>query len=226
MTSDNRLRQSPVAFDGRVHRTRVRDHWPVVRAYADEGDGPWLVDLSHCQRIDIQGSPLAALIPEGLPEPEAPGDVQVQDLSLVTRMGKARACLWRLGQAATLPPGFNGTDITEATLALAILGRPTFAIAEKLSSLDFQAPGRALPRLLQGPFAGIPCQLVVLEIAPGGEMLLLSCSRGYGRDMVAAIVNAGAEFDLRPAGEDRFMRMWETMKTDYLGVESRNDQID
>ncbi|HDI59072.1 MAG TPA: sarcosine oxidase subunit gamma SoxG [Desulfobacteraceae bacterium] len=209
MKPDNRLRQSPVQLDGRPHRTLVRDHWPVVCEYADEGDGPWLVDLSHCQRIDIQARPLAAMIPEGLPEPEAPGEVRIQDQSLITRMGKAQACLWRFGQAAAFPVGFNGTEITEATLALAILGRHTFAIAEKLSSLDLQAPGRSLPRLYQGPFAQVPCQLVVLDAAAGREMLLLSCSRGYGRDMVGAITNAGAEFNLRPAGEDRFMRMFE-----------------
>ncbi|MEE4608204.1 MAG: sarcosine oxidase subunit gamma SoxG [Desulfobacteraceae bacterium] len=209
MKLDNRLRQSPVHLDGRPHRSQVRDHWPVVCEYADEGDGPWLVDLSHCQRIDIQARPLGAVVPEGLPEPEAPGDVRVQDLSLITRMGKGQACLWRFGQSGAFPVGFNGTEITEATLALAILGRHTLAIAEKLSSLDLQAPGHSLPRLYQGPFAQVPCQLVVLDVAPGREMLLLSCSRGYARDMVEAITHAGAEFSLRPAGEDRFMQMLE-----------------
>jgi hypothetical protein len=29
--------------------------------------------------------------------------------------------------------------------------------------------------------------------------------------MVEAITHAGAEFNLRPAGEDRFMGMWETV---------------
>ena len=33
---------------------------------------------------------------------------------------------------------------------------------------------------------------------------LLSCSRGYGDGMVGAILEAGAEFGLRPAGESRF----------------------
>ena len=214
MKPDNRLRQSPVPLDGRPHRTLVRDHWPVVGEYADEGDGPWLVDLSHCQRIDIQASPLGAIIPEDLPEPEIPGEVRIQGLSLITRMGKNQACLWRFGQAAAFPVGGNGTEITEATLALAILGRHAFAVAEKLSSLDLRAPGCARPRLHQGPFARVPCQLVVLDAVVGREMLLLSCSRGYGRDMVEAITDAGAEFNLRPAGEDRFMGMWETMTRD------------
>lgn len=211
MKSDNRLRQSPVKLDGRPHRTQVRDHWPLVSEYADEGDGPWLVDLSHCHRIDFQGKPLGAMIPESLPEPEAPGDVGIQDMTMITRMGNVQGCLWCFGQAPANPIGFNGTDITEATLALAIAGRHTFAIAEKLSSLDLQSPGGTLPRLYQGPFARVPCQIVVLDAVPGREMLLLSCSRGYGRDMVEAITNAGAEFHLRSAGEDRFMGMWETM---------------
>ena len=34
--------------------------------------------------------------------------------------------------------------------------------------------------------------------------LLLTCSRGYAADMVAAILAAGVDHGLRPAGEDRF----------------------
>jgi hypothetical protein len=34
--------------------------------------------------------------------------------------------------------------------------------------------------------------------------ILFTCSRGYGRDMVHAMVGAGAEFGLRPAGENTF----------------------
>jgi hypothetical protein len=32
----------------------------------------------------------------------------------------------------------------------------------------------------------------------------MTCSRGYARDMVGAILEAGTEFKLRPAGEQAF----------------------
>jgi hypothetical protein len=34
--------------------------------------------------------------------------------------------------------------------------------------------------------------------------ILMTCSRGYAYDMVAAILSAGEEFELRPAGERAF----------------------
>ena len=34
--------------------------------------------------------------------------------------------------------------------------------------------------------------------------IILTCSRGYGRDMIHAILDAGDEFNLKPAGENRF----------------------
>jgi hypothetical protein len=46
---------------------------------------------------------------------------------------------------------------------------------------------------------------VTLEKNPemsGG--LLLTCSRGYADSMVHAVIDSGAEFGLRPAGETRF----------------------
>jgi len=32
----------------------------------------------------------------------------------------------------------------------------------------------------------------------------MTCSRGYARDMAGAILDAGAEFNLHPAGEQAF----------------------
>jgi len=37
--------------------------------------------------------------------------------------------------------------------------------------------------------------------------LLLTCSRGYAHVMVEAILHAGAEFGLRPAGERRLAQV-------------------
>jgi hypothetical protein len=34
--------------------------------------------------------------------------------------------------------------------------------------------------------------------------MLMTCSRGYARDMVGALLEAGQEFELHPAGEQVF----------------------
>ena len=47
-------RESPVQFQGSPVKTEMRDDWTVALAYTDEGDGPWLVDLSHKTRWDLQ----------------------------------------------------------------------------------------------------------------------------------------------------------------------------
>ena len=210
MTRGLKLRKSPVQLSGRPVKTDTRDHWPVVLEYAEEGPGPWLADLSHYTRFDIQGRTPAGL-PEGLTLPEKPNGVRLQGTLLLTRPGAFQAALWRFGSNAGNTAGFGVTEITECTLGMAIMGKNTFRITEKLTTLDLSAPRRKPPFLLQGPFCHVPCQVVVLDAAPGREMVILSCSRGYGRDMVHAITEAGAEFDLRPAGELRFMRMLEAV---------------
>ena len=90
---------------------------------------------------------------------------------------------------------------------LALFGKEIFAITEKLTALDFLDPLKETPFLLQGPFSHVPCQIVTLEKTPARCGILMTCSRGYARDMVGAILEAGAEFKLRPAGEQTF-RSW------------------
>jgi len=46
-------RISPVVFKSRPVKTENRDNWEVVMEYSTEGDGPYLVDLSHKPRFDL-----------------------------------------------------------------------------------------------------------------------------------------------------------------------------
>ena len=87
---------------------------------------------------------------------------------------------------------------------LALFGQDIFAITEKLTSLDFLDPAKQPPFLLQGPFSHVPCQIVILDKTTDGPGLLFTCSRGYARDLTAAILEAGEEFGLHPAGETAF----------------------
>ena len=130
----------------------------------------------------------------------------VWDHRLINRMNRTQASIHHLGTGAPDMPDASGyTDVTEATLFTGLFGPKVFRVAEKLSSLDFMDPVKKAPFLLQGPFCHVPCQIVTLQkTSDGSGGFLLTCSRGYGESMVGAILEAGAEFGLRPAGEKRF----------------------
>lgn len=201
-------RQSPVQFKASSLETEVRDNWTVTLTYNDEGEGPWLVDLSHKSRWDLQDRHIDAMTVGDQAVPERPGGSSLDGHSLVNRMNGTQASIYHLGAKAPVMPDVQGyTDVTEATLFLSLFGPRALRVAEKLTSLDFMDPARKAPFLLQGPFCHVPCQIVILEKqADGTGGFLLTCSRGYSESTVAAILEAGAEFGLRSAGEKRFDR--------------------
>jgi hypothetical protein len=199
-------RQSPVRFNVSPKNSEVRDNWTVALAYDDEGPGPWMVDLAHKTRWDLQDSGIGDLTVGELAVPADPGACTFAENTLVNRMNRTQASIYHLGASAPALPDFVGyTDVSESTVFVALFGPRAFRVAEKLSNLDFLDPAQQPPFLLQGPFCHVPCQIVTLEkTADASGGFLLTCSRGYGDSMVHAILEAGAEFGLRPAGENRF----------------------
>ncbi len=202
---ENIIRRSAVIFDRMSAKTELRNDWSVVLEYEGEGAGPYLVDLSHRTRWDFQDSDIAAIHPWGIRVPDAPGQCLLKGGLLVNRMNRTQASIWHLtGDKPPDPDGASFTDVTEAAVFLALFGRDIFSITEKLTALDFLDPLKQAPFLLQGPFAHVPCQIVTLEKTAARSGILFTCSRGYARDMIAAILDAGAEFELRPGGETVF----------------------
>jgi len=208
-------RLSPVSFEGVPADVEDRNGWKVILKYNNEGDGPYLVDLSHKPRWDAQDGRLDALQPGGMTIPPSPGQCGFKDGLLVNRMNRTQAAVWQLKRTSSIMPAEPAyTDVTESTVFLSLFGRHTFGIAEKLSALDFSGTENKIPFLLQGPFSHVPCQVVTLEKHKGdtGGGILLTCSRGYARSMVHAILNAGREFDVRPAGEQTFLDWFNAVK--------------
>lgn len=199
-------RRSPVQFKVRAQKIEMRDNWPVVLEYSEEGRGPFLVDLTHKVKWDLQDKNLAQRKPLGLDIPALPGACAFQKGVLINRLSRTHSTIWHLLAGASELPGEPGyTDVTESTVFLALFGLNALAIAEKLTALDLMGPQKQTPFLLQGPFSHVPCQVVLLERGQGFDGgFLLTCSRGYAQSMVQAILDAGAEFGLRPAGEKRF----------------------
>lgn len=196
-------RRSPVSLSARPVKTEMRDGWTVILEYEDEGEGPWLIDLSHRSRFDIQDGAIDQMTPWGLSIPKAPLESIFQNGVLINRMNRTQASVWHLaGATPHLPPASAFTDVTEAALLIALVGKPVFSIFEKLTAMDLQDPKKAHPFLLQGPVAHVPCQMVVFKRSADQSAVLWTCSRGYGHDMIHAVMDAGAEFGIRPAGEN------------------------
>jgi len=199
------IRRSPAAFDSTPAQTEMRDSWNVVLEYENQGDGPWVIDLSHRSRWDLQDREIDAIQPWGLTIPAAAGRCSYGNGVLINRMNRTQSSLWHLtGDQPESPQGAAYTDVTDATILLAVVGRNLAALIEKLTSLDFFSPLNEPPFLLQGPLAHVPCQCVMLEKSRDRSGMLFTCSRGYAQSMVHAVADAGAEFGLRPAGETAF----------------------
>jgi hypothetical protein len=216
-------RESPVSFSAIPVKTEKRDHWRIVLEYKDEGVGPWLIDLSHRARWDVQARNISDLKIFGNAVPETPNACAYTNGVMISRMNGTQVSVWHLSQepaeSFTEP---SVTDTTDATVFLALAGKNVFAVAEKLTDLDILNPQKQIPFLMQGPFSHVPCQIVVANrketeespFAPGKSgLLFLTCSRGYAHDMVHAILEAGEVFGLRPAGEGKFMEIFEQVMT-------------
>jgi len=203
-------RHSAVQFDINIEKKEERNHWPVVMKYENEGQGPWLVDLAHKVRLDLQDGKIDTIAPCGCGTtvPKTPGTSIYTERMLVNRMNATQTSIYFLGsENPEIELDSSYTDVSEATVFLALFGPWVFLIAEKLASLDFLAPDKVAPFLYQGPFCHVPCQIVTLERnTDGSGGILLSCSRGYAESMVEAILDSGEEFGLRPAGEEKFLQ--------------------
>jgi len=207
-------RQSPVSFPGKPLKTEMRDHWTVVLEYEAEAEGPYLFDLSHLARWDLQDTDLSSFQPLGIRVPDTPGQCIFENGVLVNRMNRTQASIWHLGgENPAAPDDAAYTETTDVTVLLGLVGQNIIAIAEKLSALDFTDPAKSAPFLLQGPLSHVPCQVVTLEKKTDKSGILLTCSRGYARDMTHAILAAGEEFGLQPAGETAFLSWIEAVST-------------
>jgi hypothetical protein len=203
----NLERRSPVTLKGRPIKTENRDGWHIVSEYSGVGKGPHIVDLSHFARWDIQDRNLGQVQPYGDMIPGKPGQIFMHNNLLVGRLNATQAVAWHFSEPATsMPQAQAFTDITDAAVALALIGPAVFDMAEKLCALDLADPSKNPPFLVQGPFSHVPCHLWVLDRTDSGGCMALTCSRGYAHDMVNSLLEAGAEWDIRPQGEDMFKK--------------------
>lgn len=202
-------RRSPVVFNKKAAKKEIRGNWVVVQEYENEGKSPCLIDLSHLTRWDLQDGELDRFKPWGITIPDAPGSVVLGNDKLVSRMNRTQAAVWILNDNGDTDPDDPAayTETTDVTACLGLIGKNIISIAEKVSALDFSVPEKSELSLFQGPFQHVPCQIVLVDKFSEDAGLFFTCSRGYARDMVDGLLEAGREFQLEPAGESIF-RSW------------------
>ncbi|MDH3732361.1 MAG: sarcosine oxidase subunit gamma SoxG [Gemmatimonadota bacterium] len=184
--------------------TERRDGWEVVLEYEGEGEGPWLVDLSHRSRWDVQDRAIGEARPFGLAVPEEWGSARESDGLLINRMNRTQISIWHIGpgDAPRTRGSVDSTDTTDSHCWLAIVGFGTPRVMEALTSLDLFPPDRAGPRLTQGPVLHVPAQIVTFP----DECVLIAVARGYGQTFAEAILHSAADLGIRPGGERAFSR--------------------
>jgi hypothetical protein len=62
-----------------------------------ESQGPKLIDLSHCQKWDLQDNDLSQFQPFGVAIPEEYGKVAFENGIMINRMNRTQCAVWNLG---------------------------------------------------------------------------------------------------------------------------------
>lgn len=198
-------RYSPVKWPNTPARTQLRNGWEVVLEYEEEGGGPFLVDLSHVGKWDVQGENLPSLRPAGLAIPKDSRQCLLTGDFLLNLIKWNWATIWHFsGEMPDFADEFAFTNVTEAYALVVLIGREAFPVMEKLTSLDLLSPGLNPPFLIMGPVLHIRSQVVVLSRDEDKSAVLVACPRGYGQSMAKMMLDAGQEYGFRPGGEDLF----------------------
>ena len=206
-------RYSPVSFEKKAIQTEQRGGWEIVLKYEDEDNCPYLVDMSHIAKWDIQDARIARLQSVGITIPETPGTCMYDNGILISRLNQTQATVWHLSDKnLKIPDKSAYTDISEGLSLLSFLGQEVFSFMEKITALDLQSPQKLRPFYLQGPVLHIPCQVAVLE----KDALIIGFSRGYAHSMVEAILEAGQQWGMHPAGELAFRGYFQNLFTSSL----------
>jgi len=209
-------RVSPLDIALEPERVLARNGWEIPLAYVGERTRSdiFVTDLSHVPKWTVQGPDLDSLRPAGLSLPARPGMIYLDGGLLAARATPSECRIMALGEEI---PTFNETsftDVTDAYAAVAVVGARCFDVLEKLSSIDLV--GSSSPRAALAPVEDITCLLVRVEGKDGVPGFILAGARGYGHFFLEALLDAGREYSIQPAGWERFSN-WIARATSGVG---------
>jgi hypothetical protein len=194
-------RQSPIKFHDEPAESEFQDGFEVILTYRNESKDNALIDLSHRSKWDVQNTDLELIESSVLKIPPSPEESIYQNGLLINRLNETQLTIWNVeGEKPAWPDWPFLTEITDGQVLIALHGASALSIFEKVSALDLRAPCRKGPFVLQGPVVHVPAQVAFLA----QSCLLLGFPRGYGQSVAEALLDAGAEYSLKPAGEKVF----------------------
>lgn len=197
---ENIIRKSPIEFGQHPVETTVRAGWQVALSYG-ETQGPVLIDLSHCQKWDLQDSNLGKYQPFGLSVPQEYNGCAFANNILINRMNRSQCSIWNLGDEDLPEPAeLNFTNLQDGLAMIAICGSGALSVMERVSNLDYAKPGLQTPCLIQGPICHIPSQSVLLRREDEDATIIFTFSRGYGQKMAEAILHSAHGLGLNIGG--------------------------
>ncbi|MFM9963485.1 MAG: hypothetical protein ACKV2Q_19935 [Planctomycetaceae bacterium] len=180
-----RHRQSGAKFE-------MFDGWQVAVRYPQQSDrtGNALVDLSHVPTFEINGPETGASLTSicGVDVPLR--KIHSADGRHVYRLTPNRAIVF-----GNVPPSTDAIDVTGGWASLALIGPDAERILNKVTAVDLRE--RTLPAqgCCQGPIFGV--NTLFGRFADRFELHVCSDSAEFFWDV---LMDAGAEFGLRPAG--------------------------
>ena len=122
-------RYSPIKLPSTPAQTIIRSGWEVVLSYKEERSGPFVIDLSHIGKWDVQGENLPSLRPAGLAIPENSRHCLLTGDFLLNLIKWNWATIWHFSEEMPdFADEYAFTNVTEAYALLAITGNEVFSI--------------------------------------------------------------------------------------------------
>ncbi len=201
-------KQSPTRFPKRPSKTEYRNGWEVALAYGNDCAPLVVIDLSHISKWEIYDRQLEGRTLGPVTIPPAPGEVILTPGLAVCLCRPSVALIWQLADEFSwdLPTGATFTEVTDGYALIALIGDDGPRVMEKITDLDLVLAAGQTARLIQGPVLDGACRIMFFSKPDSSTGLLLAVSRGAGQSVVDAILDAGAEFGLQPAGEEVFKK--------------------
>lgn len=196
MTGRSPIAQGPLLeLHRRLNATvELLDRWQVAVRYPQPPDrtGNALVDLSHVPTFEINGPETGALLTS-----LCGGDVPLRKI----HSGDGRH-VYRLTPSRTIVFGnllsnTGAIDVTGGWASLALIGPDAERILNKVTAVDLRERTLPVQACCQGPIFGV--NTLFGRFADRFELHVCSDSAEFFWDV---LMDAGAEFGLRPAGID------------------------
>ena len=173
----------------------ARDGWQVAVRYPQQPDrtGNALVDLSHVPTFEINGPETGALLTSLCGGEVLLRKIHSADGRHVYRLTPSRAIVF-----GNLPSNTGAIDVTGGWTSLALIGPDAERILNKVTAVDLRERTLPVQACCQGPIFGV--NTLFGRFADRFELHVCSDSAEFFWDV---LMDAGAEFGLRPAGIER-----------------------